>query len=361
MPSELTVLPKIPRYQSFRALGYPKTLPINVTFSVTYTCNSRCKTCNIWKKKTQDLSIEEIDKTFQSIGKSVYWVTISGGEPFLRKDIVEICQIIYRNCEPGIINIPTNGLLHQTIPEKVKKIVESCPKTNIVINLSLDNIGLKHDEIRGTPGNWEKAIKTYTALRELKYPNFELGVHSVISNYSIKDILSTYEYVQSELKPDSFITEIAEERVELDNFGIGITPPIDQYSEVISALSDKLKQKKFNRIAKVAQSFRFSYYDLVKQTIRRKTQVIPCFAGFASAQVAPDGDVWTCCIRAEPIGNLRETNYDFKKIWFSDKAENLRKSIKNKECYCPLANASYTNMLMHFPTLARVAWRVITP
>ena len=359
MPTKLKILPKIPGYISFRTFGFPKTMPINLTLSVTYTCNSRCKTCNVWKKKADDLTIDEINKIFHSVGKSLYWITISGGEPFLRKDLVEICQSAYRHCEPGIINIPTNGLLYQTLPEQVKKIVESCTKTNIVINLSLDNIGVKHDEIRGVPGNWGKALKTYTALRELKYPNFELGIHSVISNYSINDILSTYEYVEAELKPDSYITEIAEERVELDNFGIGVTPPLAEYSQVISVLAARLKQKKFNRIAKIAQSFRLSYYELVQETLKRKTQVIPCYAGFASAQIAPDGDVWSCCIKAESMGNLRKTNYDFKKIWFSSRANEMRKSIKNKACYCPLANASYTNMLMYFPTLVKVGRRVI--
>src|SRR5207248_4725376 len=49
-----------------------------------------------------------------------------------------------------------------------------------------------------------------------------------------------------------------------------------------------------------------------------------------------------------------DVNYDFKRIWFSPEADRVRTSIRNKECHCPLANASYTNMLMHIPTLSRV-------
>jgi hypothetical protein len=51
-------------------------------------------------------------------------------------------------------------------------------------------------------------------------------------------------------------------------------------------------------------------------------------------------------------------DYDFKRVWFSPEAERIRTSIRNRECYCPLANASYTNMLMHAPTLARVSAKV---
>jgi hypothetical protein len=78
-------------------------------------------------------------------------------------------------------------------------------------------------------------------------------------------------------------------------------------------------------------------------------------AGIASAQIAPNGDVWTCCIRAESMGNLREHDYDFAKVWRTAKAQLLRRSIKAGECYCPLANAAYTNMLTHGPTLLKVA------
>src|SRR5260370_7725458 len=80
-----------------------------------------------------------------------------------------------------------------------------------------------------------------------------------------------------------------------------------------------------------------------------------CLAGIAWAQIAPNGDVWTCCIRAESVGNLREHEYDFRAVWTTAQAAELRRSIKAGECYCPLANASYTNMLCHTPTLTSVA------
>ena len=76
-------------------------------------------------------------------------------------------------------------------------------------------------------------------------------------------------------------------------------------------------------------------------------------------QIAADGDVWTCCIRAQPLGNLRDVDYDFGKIWFGKKADELRRSIKNRECYCPLANASYTNMMCNWMTLARVLAKIV--
>jgi MoaA/NifB/PqqE/SkfB family radical SAM enzyme len=110
-----------------------------------------------------------------------------------------------------------------------------------------------------------------------------------------------------------------------------------------------------------AQAFRAQYYQLVKQILYEQTQVIPCQAGWASGHIAPNGDVWTCCIRAEPVGNLRQTDYDLRPIWFEQAGElrRLRRSIANRECACPMANASYANMLLHPPTVSRVARAVL--
>jgi len=345
-------------YPIFRKFGLPNTLPVNLTVSVLYSCNSRCLTCNIYKKRVDNLTVAEYDKIFKSLGRAPFWFTISGGEPFLRKDIVDICQSAYENCRPGIINIPTNGILHRFIPERVERIVKSCPDTQIIINLSLDEIGERHDEIRGYKNNYALALKTYHQLKSLEYPNLTVGIHTVLSKYNVHHISHIYQEL-IQLEPDSYITEIAEERVELDTVGLDIAPSYDDYAQAVDFLSKEIEKKSFSGISKVTQAFRLEYYRLVKQTLLKKTQVIPCYAGWASAQIAPDGDVWTCCVRAESMGNLREYNYDFKKVWSTPKARQLRASIRNKECYCPLANASYTNMLCSGGTLAKVIRRIV--
>jgi MoaA/NifB/PqqE/SkfB family radical SAM enzyme len=351
------IVPKIPQYKLFRKYNYPKLLPLNLTVSITYNCNSRCKTCNIWKKKTNEFTSDEFDKTFASIGKSPYWLTISGGEPFLRDDVAEICTSAYNHFKPGIINIPTNGIMYNIIPKKVEEIIETCTETQIIINLSLDEIGEKHDYIRNVKDNFKKALKTYEALRALDYPNFNLGIHTVISKYNVNDIPQMYYYFQGK-NPDSYITEIAEERVELDTMGSGITPSLEDYTKAIEFLISMIKQEKYSGISNITQAFRLEYYNHVKNILRKKQQILPCYAGFASAHIAPDGNVWTCCIKADPIGNLRDVNYDFKKLWFNSNAQEQRTRIKNKECYCPLANAHYTNMLCDIGTLIKVGMKL---
>jgi len=351
------VLPDIPALKASYVTGNVFTLPVNITVSVSYRCNSRCKTCNVWLLPNDDLALDEWDRVFQSLGNAPYWFTFSGGEPTWREDLPEMVESAYRHCQPGIINIPTNGIQDRVIPPRIERILQIARKSEVIINLSLDAVGEKHDEIRGVKNNWSRAMSTYRQLKDLQrtYSNLTVGIHTVISSYNIDSFPELCEFVQSELKPDSFITEIAEERVELDTVGLGITPTVEAYTVAIDALLESLRDNRLTPVAEVTQAFRRQYYELVKRTLREQRQIIPCMAGVASAQIAPNGDVWTCCVRAESMGNLREHNYDFGEVWRTGKAKELRRSIKAGECHCPLANAAYTNMLTHGSTVMKVA------
>ena len=354
------VVPRIPALKATYRTGRVLSLPVNITVSGSYRCNSRCKTCNVWLLPNDDMTVPEWDRTFDSLGRAPYWFTFSGGEPTLRKDLPDMVASAYRHCRPGIINIPTNGIQQKIIPGSVERVLQVAPKSEVIINLSLDGVGLKHDEIRGVRNNWDRAIATYAALKELqkRYSHLTLGIHTVISNFNVDSFPDLCEYVQRELKPDSYITEIAEERVELDTVGLGITPTAERYTVAIDSLLESMRDQQLTGLAEVTQAFRTQYYEIVKRTLREQRQVIPCMAGVASAQIAPNGDVWTCCVRAESMGNLREHDYDFGSVWRTGKADQLRRSIKNRECYCPLANAAYTNMLTHGPTVTKVAGQV---
>ncbi|MCB5228581.1 MAG: radical SAM protein [Candidatus Cloacimonetes bacterium] len=343
-------------YWFMKRLGFPKMLPINYTVSLLYTCNSRCATCNVWKKKARNLTPDEYRKIFKSVGRAPYWITFSGGEPFLREDLDEVVTSIYQISRPRIINIPTNGILTKTIVEKTAAIAKACPKAQIIINVSIDGVEDQHDEIRRVPGNYKKAIATFNRLKALKLPNLSVGIHTVISKLNVESFASIATELMR-LEPDSYITEIAEERVELDTIGADITPSLVNYKSAADFLIHRIKRSKFKGMNKITMAFRIEYYNLVKRIMRDKKQVLPCYSAVASAQISPDGDLWPCCVKATNMGNLRQSNYNFRKIWYSAEAELERRSIHRRECWCPLANAAYTNMLMDLPTLFRVFWR----
>jgi len=359
MFSMLGLLARLPAYWLSRRWGRPRPLPMSYTFSLTFRCNSRCATCNVWRKEADELSVEEWGRVFDSLGRAPYWVTISGGEPLLREDAVEIVDRLCRRCRPAVLNIPTNGLLPERIERSVAAIARSCPSTQVVVNLSLDGWGEEHDRIRGVPGNFERAMETYRRLRALDVPNLTLGVHTVISRLNAARVPDLYVRVRRELAPDSYITEIAEERNELGTVGAPITPTAEAYTEAVERLIALQATDHFAGLGRITRALRRRYYRLVERWLREQRQVIPCYAGWASAQIAPDGEVWFCCVEAVSVGNLREVDYDFRRIWWGERAQVLRQRVRSGGCHCPLANAAMTNMLFHPPSLLGVAADVL--
>jgi MoaA/NifB/PqqE/SkfB family radical SAM enzyme len=357
----LELLPKLPFYWSFYHLGWPPLLPFSIVVSVSFRCNSKCRTCDVWRKPNDDMSVEEWRKVFANFRHAPFYLTFTGGEPFLRADFHELVIAGAELCRPSVITIPTNGLLAKRILDRVDQICAAAPDSQIGINLSLDGVGQEHDEIRSVPGNWDRAMETWWGLKGLqaRHKNLLLSVHTVVSKFNASHIRTIVDGLEF-LAPDSYITEVAEERVELDTMGWDITPAPEAYAPIADFLSARARATPAKGLARITQAFRAQYYQLTKRVLREQTQVIPCQAGWASGHIAPNGDVWTCCIRAEPVGNLRQTNYDLRPIWFEQAGEmrRLRKSIASRECACPMANASYANMLLHAPTLARVAMEV---
>jgi len=355
----LRLLPLMARHKLSYLLGWPTVLPLNVTISVTFKCPSRCMTCNVTSRKARELDVEEYRRIFRSMGKNPFWVTISGGEPFLRPDLPEIIEVICEESAPAIINIPTSGTTHAHIFRFLPKILEKTKDIQFTVNFSLDEIGERHDEIRRTPKNWEKTLESLHFAKSLQksYPNLTVGIHTVISVYNVERLPIIYEELQK-LAPDSYITEVAEERAELMTIGSGITPAPEQYAQAIDYLISRMRERQRQGFASIIDGFRLKYYELVKRILVEKRQVIPCYAGWTSCHIAADGDAWGCCVRAESLGNLRDVNFDFPALWRNSAARKFRRSVKHRECHCPLANASYTNMLMDPGTISRVVWNL---
>lgn len=351
---------RVPAYRLMHAFGYPRMKPINVTISTTFRCNSRCLTCNVYERPVVELDAQEWDKVFRSLGRSVTWFTFSGGEPFLRKDIVPIIESAWRRCRPKVINIPTNGTFPERVVPGVERLAKTLKGTQLVINVSLDAVGERNDEIRGYRRDYELATRTFRELKALRAPNLTVGIHSVISTHNVHDFPAIADELMS-LGPDHYIAEPAEERVELQTIGTGITPSGPDFDRAIGHLEAGLRERRNDGIPALTRAIRLVYYGLARETLRRQEQVVPCYAAIASVHIAATGDVWGCCTKAKPLGNMRESGYDFTSIWRSEAARVERLAIKNRECACPLANAAYTSILCDPGALLQVGRNLLAP
>lgn len=368
------LMPYLVSYKMNRWFGVNHFQPMTLTYSVTAACQSRCKTCQIGKmfcqnpeRAQQDLKLDEIEKIFRSM-KPVYFFNLSGGEPFLRTDLPDIVELACKYLKPRILHTPTNAILTDRIVENTEKIIQIVRKYNpdvpFTVKPSIDGVGELHDEIRGVKGNFDCLLKTIDGLKKLeeKYDNFHLELGTVISNFNVDHLDEIEDFVHS-LGVESYRNEVAECRTEFFNIGDPITPPAETYQRLIRDFARKVEDNISTKkgLAKITEAMRVVYYDLAGKILAENRQVIPCYAGVSNVHINFDGGVWPCCVLGyeKQMGNLREYDYDFQRLWFSPEAKKVRQYIRNKNCACPLANQAYSNELLHFPTLVRAGIKMI--
>jgi sulfatase maturation enzyme AslB (radical SAM superfamily) len=240
----------------------------------------------------------------------------------------------------------------------VEEILKLCQPqgTTLITNISLDGVGGDQDYLRGYKGNFSKTLQTYRGLRRLqeRYPNFFVGVYSIISRYNLSKAEQLFDYVLQELKPDDYSIETAEYRQELANMEAGFLPAIEEFLPVLGAFLQK-RSSASGGIIGLRETIRSAYFATLEQVLRQQSEIIPCYAGIASSQISATGEVWECCTRADVLGNLREYDYDFPRLFHSSQADEVRKKIRRERCFCTHSNPCYTSMLCNFKLMAKIA------
>jgi len=354
------------KYSPFRHLGsvFYKRAPIQFTFFVTRRCNARCPFCFYLSRKNKsgddqpELSLDEIQKISGSLG-NLLWVAFSGGEIFLRNDLVAITEIFYKQNKPAIILFPTNGLLTGTIREKTEQILRKCPKSTIVVKLSLDGPEYLHDAIRGVEGSYQKTMETCQALGELleKYPNFDLGINSVfcLANQDkmqgLIDSVSRLEHVRTHTVSliRGQVTDGKQKEVDLD-----------KYRQTIEIMESNLKKKLAGRYrfkgARLKAAQDILQRRLIYETARQQKQQLPCYAGRLNLVLTEVGDLYPCESFSMLYGNVRNDGYDIRKLLKTKEAKTIQHAIKEKGCFCTHECYFMTNILFNpwqYPALAK--------
>lgn len=350
-------------YSPLRYIGHIlyKSRPIHLTFFVTRRCNAKCPFCFYLKntpplprgggvdKKSEELSLDEIQKISKSLG-NLLWVAFSGGEIYLRDDLVEISKIFYKYNKPAIMLYPTNGLLPELIKDMTEQILKNSPKSIIAIKLSIDGLYGMHDEIRNTPGSFDKTMETYRLFEKLlaKYPNFELGINTVFCSENqdsmdniidfttnLKNIKThTISLIRGNLKDNSY------KKVDYK-----------KYCNAINRLEKNLKDKTSStyrfRGARIKAAQDILQRRLIHQTMLEQRRLIPCYAGRLNLVLTENGDVYPCEILTESFGNIRNYDYDIGKVTQSEKAKEIISSIKTNKCFCTHECYLMTNILFN--------------
>lgn len=312
--------------------------PILLIHFITSNCNLRCDHCFYWKElgKKNELNLVNIKKIISSL-KPLDTVMITGGEPFLSKDLMEICKLYSKKSRN--INITTNGFLPEVIFEKIKKILEKT-NSNIHVQISLDSLKEKHDNLRNMSGSFDNAVKTIKKLKNIKDPRFSINVLTIISDYNYKDVDNLSEFVHNLGVDHAFEiirgTGLIENSRKLADFNPKSEacklPPLGELEKIYSKLKrdyQKYNPKKgfLNRplvvfLAKLRLSI---------DTLKENKKLVDCPAGNLIGVIYPDGNVSVCEFFPTRL-NLKDFDYNFYKLWNSEVIEKERQRVKG--CFC---------------------------
>jgi len=307
--------------------------PYELNFAITYKCNSRCTICKIWKERSKnELSLNEIKKIARKID-FIHWIRLTGGEPFLRKDYVQIVKTLKKNL-PNlfILTTPTNGLLPNLIHKKVEEVLKFFDK-RYVITVSLDGPPKIHDKIRGVKGSWKKAIETYKKLKvlEKENKNFKVFFGYTISPDNVGLFKKTVEEVKKiipSITADDFhINLFQTSGVYYKNLGQKTSKKYVKQAKKEIGIILKMREKK-----DLISSIENKYLELGKEYLKTGKTPIKCNVFNLSSFVDPFGNVYPCTIFDRKLGNLRENNYDLKKILVSEKAKKVIEEIIKENC-----------------------------
>jgi len=287
---------------------------LNGTVIVTYRCNARCTMCNRYKcpsKPEEEITLETISKLPQ-----MYFTNITGGEPFIREDLRDIVQGLYKKSERIVIS--TNGFF-------TDRIIALCKEfPDIGIRISIEGLEETNNTIRGLNDGFNKG---YTTLKELVEMGMkDVGFGMTVQDANAKDVVPLYkisdkmnmEFATASLHNSFYFVEA--KNIIKDRLMVA-----KQCEKLVNELLKSNSPKKWFRA--------YFNHGLINYIFGQK-RLLPCDMAFDTFFIDPYGDVMPCngTKDKEVMGNLNEHSWD--ELWNSEQAEKVRAKVRNCDRKC---------------------------
>ena len=338
-----------------------KRRPVHLTFFLTRKCNAHCPFCFYLKSPDNpktvapELSLDEIERISRSLGR-LLWLAFSGGEVYLRKDLVEISKVFYDQNRPAVMLFPSNGMLPDLIRDRTERIAAYCRNSVVVVKLSLDGVGTEHDRLRNTRDNFDKTMQTYALLKDLLdvYPNFELGFNTVLTAQNQDKAEEIIDFV-SELDERTTHTISMVRGNLLDNGYKQVDS--DNYHRAAEMLASRLRERNsgihrfWGARLKTAQDVLQRRF--IHQTLTGQDRSLSCYAGKLNLVLTESGEVYPCEILPQSLGNVRDHDYDIMQVTRTEKALDVLRSISDSNPHCRACTheCNYITSILFNPTM----------
>jgi len=322
-----------------KSLTHRGVLPEFIIAFVTERCNLKCEHCFFWREVDapgETMTAGEWRRIARQIG-SPAMIGLTGGEPFLREDLDEIAVAFATEARPLGLQITSNGFLPARIEAITRKILQGAPELRFAVSISIDGPAAVHDRIRALPGSWERAAETLDRLVRLRaaQPRLKVATGTVFCRDNQDVAEDCLRDIQRRWQPNSMALILArgeprdpallavdiaryERAMEIvhGHSVVGSNAPL---ATVGHAIGRAVSREKVSAITRVAARNEF---------------VVPCVAGALVGVIHSNGAVAPCELLTDRFGNLRDVDYDFGRLWLSERARAFRRRIIAERCRC---------------------------
>ncbi len=280
--------------------------------AVTYRCNSRCSMCYTWKHpsdQAQEVRAEDL-VTMPKLTR----LNITGGEPFLRKDLSDILDVVKEKAKRVVIS--SNGFLTKETLHVMER------HRDVGIRISFDGVGETHNRIRGLKKAHEIALRTLKGLKDMGIK--DLGIAVTISDENAQDLVPLYELAKAhDVQLATAILHNAYYFHKEDN-------EIIDKSFVEGGVRALIAE--YLRSSSPKDWFRAYFTQGIIDHMYSKERALKCTMATDSFFVDPYGNLRPCNVMDFPFGNIRQK--PFEEIWQGPQAEEARRKVAGCRSSC---------------------------
>jgi MoaA/NifB/PqqE/SkfB family radical SAM enzyme len=313
---------------------------MDLSVITTYRCNSRCSMCNIWKHPTHpdyELDIATLEK----LPGGFDHINVTGGEPTLRTDLLDICDALHPKAKT--LEISTNGLRGYVL----EKVIERYP--DVKIRISVEGFEGTNDTIRGEKGGFEKKMEAMERL--VAAGGTDLGFATTFQDENIDEVVSLYQ--MSERLKVEFATSALHNAFQFHKNDNTIYDRVRVAKRVENLVTEMLKS------SSVKTWFR-AYMNLgLIAKILGQDRLHPCTQGTDNVFIDPWGDVYACNVRNDLLmGNLHLQSWE--EVYNGARAEEVRTQVAGCPQNCWMVSSAKTAIrnkhVARLPKLAVLRW-----
>lgn len=344
--------------------------PRYLLLHVNTVCNAKCRMCFTWDRMmdrwdAHGIALEDLKKVARSLG-DLPQLTVSGGEPLLRKDLPDVLAAFYELANTRFFTVPTNALRPDRVARLIDDFTVRCPDAYLNFCLPFHGDEATSEMILDVPGAAEKFRQTYDVLRERRanHPNISVLLNFVMSRFNWQTWPLAIERARRDYPETPLGIALCRGKTHWEDAG---DVPIEAYEEAQRTLAGAARPwSGFNPYTMMWDTITDRIGTIVSEVVRGERRDLACGAGRQLLVIYDDGSVYPCemlevvgmpsaregegAAPAETaLGRLQDYDFDVRRLLESAGARATVGWIRDHECACTWESAIY-GKIVHSPS-----------